>query len=74
MVAYDLPGAYIQIDLLKDNFMLILLEGNFVDIMCDINPEYEQHVRFKYGRKKFYICILKAIYGMTESAPMWCKL
>ena len=34
----DLPGDYLHIDISKDKFVLILLEGKFVDIMCDINP------------------------------------
>ena len=47
--------------------MLLLLEGEFVDIMYDINTDYKQHVRFKDGRKISYIRILKAIYGIIES-------
>ena len=61
---FDVPGAYLHTDLPKDRFTLLLLRGKFVDIMCEINPEYKQHVRTKYGRKTLYICILKAMYGM----------
>ena len=42
--------------------------------MCDINPEYKKHVRFKDGRKKSYLRILKAMYGMIKSALLWYKL
>ena len=45
-----------------------------MDIMCDINIEYKNHVRFKYGRKILYLRILKAIYGMIESTPLWNQL
>ena len=38
-----------------------------MDIVCDINPEYKKHIRFKYGRKTLYLCILKKIYGMIKS-------
>ena len=62
MATFDVPGAYLQTDLHKDKFTLLLLEGNFGDIKCDINPEYKQHVRFKACRKTLYIRILKAIY------------
>ena len=42
--------------------------------MCDINPEYKQHVIFKYGKKKLYLRILKAIYGMIKSTWLWYEL
>ena len=59
---FDVPGEYLQIDIPKNNSMLLLLEGKFVDIMCDINPEYKQHVKNKEGRNAFYICIIRSIY------------
>ena len=74
VATFDIPGTYLHIYLTKDKFTLLLLEGNFVDIVCDINPNYKQHVRFKYGRKILYLRILKAIYGMIESTPLWNEL
>ena len=38
---FDLPRAYLQTDLPKDKFILLLMEDKFVDIMCDINMEYK---------------------------------
>ena len=46
MATYNVPGAYLQADPHKDKFTLLLLEGKFVYIMCDINIEYKQHVKF----------------------------
>ena len=74
MATFDVPGAYLQTDLPKDKFTLLLLEVNFVDIMCDINPDYNQHIRLKYGRNTLCLRILKAIYGIIESTLMWYKL
>ena len=71
---FDPPGAYLQTDLPKVKFTLLLLEGKIVDIMCDINTEYKHQVRFKHGRKILYICILKAIYGIIESDLIWYEL
>ena len=65
---YSIPGAYLQTDLPKDKLVLLLSEGKFVDIMSEINPEYKQQVRTKDGRNTLYIRILKAIYGIIESA------
>ena len=45
-----------------------------MDIMCDINPDYRQHIRFKYGMKTLYLLIIKEIYGMIESALLWYEL
>ena len=67
----DVPGEYLKIYLPKDNCALLLMEGKFVDIMCDINPEYNQHVRFKDGIKTLYLRILKAIYGIIKSDLLW---
>ena len=39
--------------------------------MCDINPEYKQHVRYEKGQKVLYLRILRAIYGCIESALRW---
>ena len=64
MANFDVSGAYLQTDLPKYKFVLLLLEGKFVDVMCDINPEYKKHVRFKYCRNTLYLCNSKAMYGM----------
>ena len=37
VVTFDVNGSYRQIDPPKYKFTLLLLEGNFVDIMCEIN-------------------------------------
>ena len=74
VATFDIPGAYLQTYLPKETFTLLLLEVKFVEIMCDINAEYKQHVRFKDGRNTFYIRIIKAIYGMIEYALLWYKL
>ena len=67
VATFDVPGVYLQIDLPKYKLTLLLLEGKFVDIICDINPKYKHHARFKDGRKTFYLRIIKAIYWMVES-------
>ena len=74
VATFDITGAYLQTDIPKDKFMLILLEGKFVDIMCEINTEYKQHVSTTDGRNTLYLRILKAIYGMIEYALLWYEL
>jgi len=49
-------------------------EWEFVDIMCEVNPEYATTVAIEYGKKVLYVKIKKAIYGMVESALVWYEL
>ena len=42
--------------------------------MYDINTDYNEHVRLKDVSKKLDLRILKAIYGMIESALLWYEL
>ena len=46
----------------------------FVDMMCEVNPEYIPYIRYKNGKKVLYVKILRAIYGWIESALLWYKL
>ena len=39
VIVLDIPGAYLQAELPGDKLLLLQLTGDFVDIMCDINPE-----------------------------------
>ena len=71
---FDVPGAYLHAEMPKDKRVLMCLRGEFVDIMCDVNPEYKQYVREKNGKKVLYLNVLRAIYGCIESALLWYEL
>ena len=71
---FDTSGVYLQADLTKEKFTILLMESRFGNILCDINTEYKQHLRFKDGMKKLYLLILKIIYGMIESTIRWYKI
>ena len=68
VISFDVPGAYLHADIPKDKFRILKLENNYVDIMCEVNPELNSYVRVENGRKVLYLQILKALYGMIESA------
>ena len=74
MAIFDVPGSDLQIELTKDKFTLLLLEGKLVDMVCEINHEYKHHVRNKYIINNLYFRILKTIYGMIDSALIWYEL
>ena len=54
--------------------VLLKLKSQFVDIMCDINPEYRPHVRYEGKVKVLYLRVLRAIYGCLESVLLWYNL
>lgn len=66
--------AYLQTDIPDDKFALLKLENEFVDIMCEVNPDYAAHVITENGKKVLYMQIKKALYGMIESALLWYEL
>ena len=37
--------------------------GYFVDIMCQLNLYYEQHVIYENGGKVLYLLVIKLIYA-----------
>jgi len=68
---FDVPGAYLQTEPPKSKFVLLLLEGQYVDFMVEINPEYTDGVRTVNGKNALYLWILKTIYGMIEFTLLW---
>ena len=64
----DVPGAYLHAEMPQDKLVLLKLKGQFVGIMCQINPEYKQYVRYEGKTKVLYLKVLRAIYGCLESA------
>ena len=71
---FDVPGAYLHAELPPEKFVLLKIEGAFVNIMCDVNPEYKEDIRFENGKQVLYVQILRALYGMIESALLWYSL
>ena len=42
--------------------------------MCQINPDYDQHVRYENGEKVLYLLVLREIYGFIESELLWYNI
>jgi len=70
----DVPGAYLHALMPADKLVLLKLRGKFVDIMCQVNPEYKPYVRYEGKCKVLYLHVLRAIYGCLESALLWYNL
>ena len=68
----DVVGAYLLADM--DEFVLIKLTGDAVDIMCKANAKYRPFVAMESGKKVLYLQLLKALYGCVRSALLWYDL
>ena len=68
----DVVGAYLLADM--DEFALLKLTGQSVEIMCTVNNTYTPLVVIENGKKVLYLQFLKALYGCVRSALLWYKL
>ena len=57
-----------------NDYTLLKFTGDSVDIMCKMNPKYEEYVILESGRQVLYVLILKALYGCVVSALLWYEL
>ena len=46
-VIFDITGAYQHVNIPKGKILFLKLEGEFVDILCDVNLEFKEHVRYE---------------------------
>ena len=68
----DVTGAYLNADM--DDFVLIRLLGDDVDMMCNANPTYAEFVTYDKGRKTLFLQLKKALYRCVKSALLWYRL
>ena len=45
MAIFDVPESYLNSDMPEDKFILLNIEGKFVDIMCEVNQKHKENVR-----------------------------
>ena len=43
---FDVPGDFLQTTLPSDKFLLMRIRDEFLDVMCEVNPEYIPYVRY----------------------------
>ena len=48
----DVPDAYLYAEFPEGKNVILKLNGVFVGIMCDVNPEYKNHVIYKTTKKE----------------------
>ena len=62
MDTFDIPGEYLHTEITKERSILMNLWGNFVGILCQVNLEYKQHVKYENGKKVLYLLVIRDIY------------
>ena len=50
---FDVPGAYLNTYMPNEKYVRLNLEGEFVDIMCDVNPYHRPNIGHKMERRYF---------------------
>ena len=68
----DVAGAYLNADM--DDYVLMCLVGDDVDLMCDVNPSYGPYVTREGRKRVLYLRLAKALYGCVKSAMLWYRL
>ena len=72
VITSDIAGAYLNA--FMEDFVLMKLVGEVVDILCQLNPRYKQFVVIEKGRRVLYVRLNKALYGCVQSALLWYKM
>ena len=75
----DIPNTFVQTPVgekEKDgNQTIMKIRGVCVDILCEIDPSYQDYTVTEGNQKVLYVHIPQAIYGMLVSAMLfYCKL
>ena len=60
---FNVTGDFLKTALPEDNFLLVRIRDKFLDVMCEVNPEYIPYVRYENDKNLLYVNILRAIYG-----------
>ncbi|GAX15524.1 hypothetical protein FisN_6Hu141 [Fistulifera solaris] len=68
----DVVGAYLKANMA--DFTLLKFTGESVNIMCKMNPKYEEFVAIEGGKRVLYVQLLKALYGCVCSALLWYEM
>ena len=54
--------------------VVLKLLGVFVEIMCEVNKEYEKYVIYEGKKKVLYLRVYRTLYGCLKSALLWYNL
>ena len=61
--------AYLNANM--NDYTLLKFTGDSVDIMCKMNPKYEEYFITESGRMVLYVQVLKALYECVVCLLLW---
>ena len=67
----DVPGAYLNAVMGKENPVYAWLDPVSTEIMCRLVPAFRKYV---HSDGRMLVLLLKALYGCVESAKLWYEL
>ena len=77
VATFDIPNAFIQTHVderdAQGDRIIMKIKGAMVDMLVEIDPQYEEFVTWEHGQKVLYVHILRAIYGMLMSGLLFYK-
>ena len=77
IATFDIPNAFIQTHVderdSQGDRIVMKIRGAMVDMLIEIDPEYEDFVAVENGQRVLYVHILRAIYGMLMSGLLFYK-
>ena len=69
-VAVDIPGAFMQADMVGNVYMK--LEGRIADLLTELEPGlYKKYVQKLKGKSIMYVRLKKALYGTLQAAMLF---
>ena len=68
----DINGAYLHAKM--ENFSVLTLEGESIDIICKLNDTYVKLVCLERGKNVLYLRLVKALYGCVKSSLVCYEL
>ena len=61
VATFDVSGDYLHEEMPIDKITLLKLQGQFVDIICDTNPDHKENARYE-NVKKYYIYLYYRLF------------
>ena len=53
---------------------MVKLEGNQINMMCDVNKDFIRHATCENNHNTLYLFLDKALHGYAQSTLLWRKL
>jgi hypothetical protein len=67
----DIPGAFMQA--MIDEEVHIKLDGELIDLLCQVDPLLSKFVGMENGKKVLYTQLNKALYGTVQASLLFWK-